>query len=1679
MKKRILSILLCICMALSLLPMTVLAAGLTVSIGTTNLMDGKYYTVKTGADLSYVLVEEAAGQPTEGPYLYFSDGILTISGNVSITSGGPSPLTISGDKLTIGGSGSLSLNSSVSPAISISDGSLSLSGSVNFSAEQTGGAVPAIAGGSMETEDGYSGDITVSSNGSSAFGSMNAVDLQTTGNISISGGGSAPVISSSGAVTLKGSTVSLTNSNTSGGQLIIAEGGTISATATGGDLSLDSTSASALLSTNSGTVTLSASGNISVTNSGTGMAVNGALNAAANGNITLKSASDSPTISGPTVITADGDISITNTGTGMAVGGTLTVTKADSITVTGAGSPIIGGATDITADGDISITNTGTGMAVGSSLTATSTNGSVTVAGTHDSAPTVVGNATITAAKDIAITSASGIDISGTATLNAPNGMIMRTTSAGATITTADGTVCAYGIDISTSGLNISGSRQDGTADTTYSAPTKKTLYKAGSGYIIYTPAVTGDTPANAKLELHDTTISTTSGRALFLPAAPVDITVTGDNALTANGSYNFTIDPNGQAVNITGDGNVTLTGSAGIATWGSSTPSITIDIGGNLGISTTQSYSISANGNVNLSAASITTGIITAGSGSFTATAKTGNLTIGDGTSGSTAVIADNITLEAPNGAISVAGQDKLLVASGKVTLTAQSDIALTGTNTGDAIEYGTGVSITSNVGSINVTTSGYSCIYKKSSGAVTLNAAKDITLNANYAAIFATGEAVNLTAGGTLSSTSFYGFQVGALNVKANEVSIEGTEQDGIQATSVSITSPTGGNCKSVSITATSSNGSCAAIRALGNATDGNITVKADDLFICGNGSAKAISALGTVTIEGTGLIVGTIAAGTKSIASGITCASVSGGDAADGLNLSTAPAESTVYTTGTGYVVFTPATTATPAVLTLHNATIHNATNTNDATGTGIALPDGAVTIAVEGTNTVGAQCTNAISGSNTDVTLSGTGVLNVGYSGIALKSTAANPHSFTKGTGVTLNGIVNTYDNSSESGTSDTNTAYGNVTFPSGGEVSLQGAFTVTGGAVVNIPQDTTLDLKDATAIANNGTIVNNGTVLLAQSFNTESAVKALKLTGSGMVKVVAAYDADAGKVTEWDYYTNAGVAVKAITSGLTLTGTGDSTKTVAADGYSWDGSTLTLGNAYVSGGLTLPTNNTVTINSTSGSIINGTISGDGNAALRIAFSGTAPLTINGGINDGINGDAVTVQGGAQVTLNGYISIGASGTDGTLTVTGAGTVLDITSDSAYGAICDTINVQNGAHLTVHSEGSYGLEALDGGVHVTGGSTLTVGCEYGVYITDGIFEVDDSSTFVANASVAAVCVVDTNKAMTQDQALAVSSALIPSGTKKTNAIGDTSGYGYQYHSFASSTSTLTATVENNSPATLAGALGALTLKKAISPIDGGGSGSVSVSSYTLTFETNGGSTIDKLSKTSGTVIDLSTYKSTRDGYDFDGWYSDQALTAQITSVTLTKNTTVYAKWTEKIANPFVDVSDSDYYHDAVLWAVKNGVTGGTSNTAFSPDMNCTRAQMVAFLWRAEGSPEPTSEDCPFTDVSKDSYYYKAILWAVEKGITAGTSVTTFGSDDIVTRGQAVTFLWRAAGKPETTTANPFADVTADAYYYDAVLWAVQKGITQGTSAESFSPDSSCTRAQIVTFLYRYASE
>lgn len=176
------------------------------------------------------------------------------------------------------------------------------------------------------------------------------------------------------------------------------------------------------------------------------------------------------------------------------------------------------------------------------------------------------------------------------------------------------------------------------------------------------------------------------------------------------------------------------------------------------------------------------------------------------------------------------------------------------------------------------------------------------------------------------------------------------------------------------------------------------------------------------------------------------------------------------------------------------------------------------------------------------------------------------------------------------------------------------------------------------------------------------------------------------------------------------------------------------------------------------------------------------------------------------------------------------------------------------------------------------------------------------------------------------------------------------------------------------------------------------------------------------------------------------------------------------------------FIDVKTTDYFYNSVKWAVGKNITNGTSSTTFSPYKSCTRAEIVTFLWRAAGSPEPTTTRNPFRDVNAvtHSSYYKAILWASQKGITSGTSTTAFSPDQVCTRAQIVTFLYRYAGKPSGYYSNPFKDVSAtnEASYYNAILWASGKGITTGSSPTTFSPYASCNRAEAVTFLYRYTN-
>ena len=263
------------------------------------------------------------------------------------------------------------------------------------------------------------------------------------------------------------------------------------------------------------------------------------------------------------------------------------------------------------------------------------------------------------------------------------------------------------------------------------------------------------------------------------------------------------------------------------------------------------------------------------------------------------------------------------------------------------------------------------------------------------------------------------------------------------------------------------------------------------------------------------------------------------------------------------------------------------------------------------------------------------------------------------------------------------------------------------------------------------------------------------------------------------------------------------------------------------------------------------------------------------------------------------------------------------------------------------------------------------------------------------------------------------------------------------------------------------------------------GGGGGGVTTYPITVKSAKNGDVTASHKSAAKGTTITLTVDPDKGYVLDtltvLDGKDKDLKLTEKNGKFTFTmpaSKVTVVATFKAAAPtgkNPFIDVPAGSYYEDAVIWAVDKGITAGTSATTFNPNGICTRAQAVTFLWRAAGSPAAKSAVMPFTDVKAGSYYYEAVLWAVENGITKGTSDTMFSPDATCTRAQIVTFLWRSQKSPAAGMANPFADVAADTYYIDAVLWAVKHNITVGTTFSIFSPDEECTRAQIVTFLYR----
>jgi len=207
---------------------------------------------------------------------------------------------------------------------------------------------------------------------------------------------------------------------------------------------------------------------------------------------------------------------------------------------------------------------------------------------------------------------------------------------------------------------------------------------------------------------------------------------------------------------------------------------------------------------------------------------------------------------------------------------------------------------------------------------------------------------------------------------------------------------------------------------------------------------------------------------------------------------------------------------------------------------------------------------------------------------------------------------------------------------------------------------------------------------------------------------------------------------------------------------------------------------------------------------------------------------------------------------------------------------------------------------------------------------------------------------------------------------------------------------------------------------------------------------------------------------------GFNLEGWFTPNDVKLS-EGDSIWSNTVIYTRWKDILT--FNDVTSKDYYYDSVKWAFMNNITSGTSEDLYSPEEYCTRAQTVTFLYRAAGCPSVDKTNCPFIDINESDYYYKAVLWAVSKGITSGTSENTFSPEEYCTRGQTLTFLYRYANVNFVeSTDNPFVDINFSQYYYLPVLWGIANKITNGTTEITFSPEDICNRAQVVTFLYRY---
>lgn len=629
--------------------------------------------------------------------------------------------------------------------------------------------------------------------------------------------------------------------------------------------------------------------------------------------------------------------------------------------------------------------------------------------------------------------------------------------------------------------------------------------------------------------------------------------------------------------------------------------------------------------------------------------------------------------------------------------------------------------------------------------------------------------------------------------------------------------------------------------------------------------------------------------------------------GGKITNYLDLSTPPLEATYYEADTGYCIFTPAQGETPAILALTNATIENNSDDETAYNSVIDLPNAAVTMQLSGTNTL---CSNVAKGGGIDgydsltITSSNGGTLDIRSehsainfedvydSTITISGNASVTAVSYKSTAVLTDGNLTVEPDAefTAKGMSADVALYGNFNAPNFigsvavsnptvtpktvdvtiyGTCDIPGVFSmvpigtgqvgvislhIPSGSQMTIPYDSSLMVTDMTKLKLEGKIVNNGMIYLPVG-TTASQIKAMNLTGTGGVFVTKSINSDGmPSKDDGDAYTNDGKPLKFVGAALSLD---SATEILASEnkGYTWTKSgegdsevwTLDISGTFILGNVSLPDNKAITIHCTEDTVIDGTINAGQDYKCNLTFTGPGILKIGNGIYNG-NGGKVTVRDGAQL-ITGRLSFGGSGSsDSELNIIGKGSTLTATDTQSSAVSVETLNVQDGGKLITKAD-SVGVMAGQGGVSITGGSTVTAGCDYGVYIIDGKLTVDDTSQLVTNGGIAPFCIIDTKSNKAKNEVLALTNK--PDGTEIESVQGTTdfSGYLYTYWSLVPTNGSLSVDYasENTTPVTLIGAkTGSLTFAKATTPSDnddnGGGNGDSGSNGGSTTPNTDG---------------------------------------------------------------------------------------------------------------------------------------------------------------------------------------------------------------------------------------------